>query len=72
MNVVQKGRNMAAMGAATVAGMALTAPAWAGDLADAITTEIATAKAEILLVGVAVMGIVGVLLLIRSVRRAAG
>lgn len=72
MNVLQKGRNMAAMGAATVAGMALTAPAWAGDLSDAITTEIATAKAEILLVGVAVMGIVGVLLLIRSVRRAAG
>lgn len=72
MNVMQKGRHMAAVGAATVAGMALTGPAWAGDLADAITTEIATAKAEILLVGVAVMGIVGVLLLIRSVRRAAG
>ena len=71
MNIMEKGRNLAVAGAVGLTALAATGPSWAGDLADAVTTEIATAKAEILLVGVAVMGIVGVLLLIRSVKRAA-
>jgi len=65
------GRAVAARTGAVVGGALVAAPAFAGDLADAVTAEIAIAKGEILLVGAAVMGIVGALLLIRSVKRAA-
>ncbi len=41
--------------------------AFAGDLADAVTTEVTSAKAEILLVAVAMLALTGVLLLIRYV-----
>ena len=61
---------LAGVGAAAT-GLMVSAHASAGDLADAVTAEIATAKAEVLLIGVAIMGIVGVLLLIRSVKKAA-
>lgn len=60
-----------AAGCVALTGMVVSSSAFAGDLADAITAEIATAKAELLLVGAAVLGIAGVLLLIRSVKRSA-
>lgn len=63
-------RGLAVASVATT-GMVISASAFAGDLADAITAEIATAKAELLLVGAAVLGIAGVLLLIRSVKKSA-
>jgi len=70
-NIKQKMNHLAIAGAAGLTALAVTTQnAWAGDLAAAVTTEVATAKAEVLLVGVAVLGIVGVLLLIRSVKRA--
>jgi hypothetical protein len=59
-----------ALGVATL-GFAMTAQnAIAGDLADAVTAEITTAKPEIMLVAVAVLGLTGVILLIKYVRRA--
>ena len=51
--------------------LVVSATASAGPLAEAVTSEVTNAKSEITLVGVAILGIVGVLLLIRSVKRAA-
>lgn len=68
----EKIRNAPLALAVAASAMIATGPAFAGDLADAITAEITTAKAELLLVGAAVLTIAGVLLLIRSVKRGAG
>ncbi len=65
---IKRGLTVASVAAT---GMVISASAFAGDLADAVTAEIATAKAELLLVGAAVLGIAGVLLLIRSIKKSA-
>lgn len=68
--VVDAGRNLAIAG--FVGGTALVASnAHAGEFADAITDEIATAKAEATLVAVVVLGLVGFFLLLKMIRRAA-
>jgi hypothetical protein len=69
---IEGGRNLAIAGAVGMTALALsTGDAHAGALADAITTEVTTAKAEILLVGAVMLGLTGVILLIAYVRRAA-
>lgn len=71
--MLTKLKNVGAMSLTAVTGLALSAQAaFAGDLADAVTAEIATAKTELMLIGVAVLGIAGVLLLIRSAKRGTG
>lgn len=69
-NVAAKAKSTAAK-AATVATAALaTAPAFAGELATAATS--AMDPAELTLIGVGVMALVGVVVLIRKGSRAAG
>lgn len=61
----------AMVGAVGTALAAANAPVFAGDLADAVTTEVTTAKTEILLVAAIMLGLTGVILLIKYVRKAA-
>jgi len=61
---------VAKIGAATGA-MALSAAASAGELAAAFTTEVEAAKAELMLIGGSLMIVAGVIVLIRSGRKAA-
>ena len=62
MNTCKKYGSKVAAGAA----MVVAAPmAMAGDLATAWTTEASSAKAEILLIGVAILAVTGVIFLIR-------
>ncbi len=56
---------------AGLAASAFAFAAQAGELADAVTGELATAKAEIMLIGAAVLTVAGVILLIRSGKKAA-
>lgn len=64
-------RRTGALIATAATGFIVSATASAGELADAISTELTTGKAEIMLVGAAVLTLTGVVLLIAYVRRSA-
>lgn len=59
------------LGIALVGALA-TAPAFAGELASAFTTEASGAKAELLIIGGAVLTVCGVMFLIARSKRATG
>ncbi|MGH8040317.1 MAG: hypothetical protein ACRES5_08515 [Pseudomonas sp.] len=65
----EKLRSIATKATAVVTTAMVAAPAFAGDLADAVTQS--AEPAELTLIGVAVLTLCGVILMIRSGKRAA-
>lgn len=66
--VAHRSRQLAAAGTA----MLMTAPAFAGELADAFQTEATAAKAELLIIGGIVLGVCGVMFLLSRSKKATG
>jgi hypothetical protein len=71
MNVSNRFNSVKASVAGGTALALASTGAMAGELATAITTEVTSAKAEIMLVAAIMLGLTGVILLIKYVRKAA-
>ncbi|MCW4455543.1 hypothetical protein OK348_12175 [Flavobacterium sp. MXW15] len=66
---MEKLKNLFYTGSAFAATAMLSAPAFAGELADAVTDGVD--RAELMLIGVAVLTVAGLIFMIRSGKKAA-